>query len=194
MARPVKYDTDELLDAAARIAAAGGPRALTMTALAREAGVPNGSVYHRFPGRPALLAEVWLRSVEAFQSSYLAALRHDDPVEGAVAAARHTVAWSRANPHHSKVLSYGPADFGLADWPEHARKKLASRNRAAIRAVRAAARRAGATTTADYERFTIAVLDVPYGIVRRHLRGRGIPAYAPSTAEQTARAILTART
>lgn len=192
MARPVKYDTDELLDAAARIAAAGGPRALTMTALAREAGVPNGSVYHRFAGHAVLLSEVWLRSVEAFQTGYLDALTGPaDPVDGAAAAARYTVTWSRANPRDSRILSHGPADFGAAEWPDEARKRLAAGNRRTIRAIRATARRHGARTAADYDRFTIAVLDIPYSLVRRHLHTRTIPSYAPRLAEQSARAILT---
>lgn len=191
MARPVKYDTGDLLDVAARIAASGGPRALTMTALAREAGVPNGSVYHRFAGHAVLLAEVWLRSVEAFQAGYLDALTGpDDPVDGAAAAARYTVTWSRANPEHSRILSYGPADFGVAEWPEAARKRLATGNRRTVRAIRATARRHGARTAADHDRFTVAVLDIPYSLVRRHLHGRGIPAYVARIAEQTARAVL----
>src|SRR5262245_17805654 len=95
VARPVKYDTARLLDAAARLAAESGPAAVTMSAVAAAAGAPNGSMYHRFAGRPALLAETWLRAVEAFQAGYLAALEGPDPLDSAAAAARYIVEWSR---------------------------------------------------------------------------------------------------
>ncbi|HLU76197.1 MAG TPA: SRPBCC family protein [Nonomuraea sp.] len=76
----------------------GGPGAVTMTAVARSAGAPSGSVYHRFPGRPALLAALWLRTVDRFQQGFLAALDTDPPSQAAPAAARHVIEWSRAHP------------------------------------------------------------------------------------------------
>ncbi|MEJ7734392.1 MAG: TetR family transcriptional regulator [Polyangiaceae bacterium] len=47
--RPAKFDREELLDAALALVAEGGPAALTLAALARAAGAPTGSIYHRFP-------------------------------------------------------------------------------------------------------------------------------------------------
>lgn len=190
MARPVKYDTEELLEAAIRLAAESGPAALTMSAVAEAAGAPSGSMYHRFAGRPALLAEVWLRCVESFQRGYVETLCADDALAGAVAAARHVVEWSQANPSYTAVLLYSPADFGAADWPEEAKQRLAADNRHALRAVRATARRLGAKSALDYDRVTVALLDVPYGLVRRHLRAGGIPRHAADLAEQTARTLL----
>ena len=191
MARPVKYDTEQLLDAAAELVVQGGPAAVTMSALAQAAGVPNGSVYHRFAGRSVLLAEVWLRSVEAFQAGYVDAMALEDPYDAAAAAARHVVDWSRCNPELTAVLAYSPADFGRHDWPDAAARRLTTGNRRTLRAVRALARRLGATTPADAERVTVAVLDIPYGIVRRHLRtGTRIPSYAADLAERSALAVL----
>ncbi|WCD85969.1 hypothetical protein KPP03845_102310 [Streptomyces xanthophaeus] len=69
-----------------RLAAGGGPDAVTMSAVAQAVGAPSGSVYHRFAGRPALLAEVWLRTVEAFQEGYLAQV--EAPSEPGAAAGR----------------------------------------------------------------------------------------------------------
>jgi AcrR family transcriptional regulator len=192
MARPVMYDTDELLDAAVGLAAESGPAALSMRAVAAAVGAPSGSMYHRFAGRPALLAEVWLRAVAAFQTGYIDALGTADPLTAAVAAARHVVEWSRANPAYTAILSYSPADFGSADWPDEAMARLEATNRRTIRAIRALARRLGATNRADVDRVTVVVLDLPYGLVRRHLRSGGIPRHATALTEQCARAILTA--
>lgn len=193
MARPVKYDTEQLVETAIRLAAESGPTAVTMSAVAEATGAPSGSMYHRFAGRPALLAEVWLRCVESFQHGYVEALdTSDDPLEGAVAAARHVVEWSRANPAYTAVLLYPARDFGAADWPEWARERLETDNRRAIGAVRATAKRLGARSVLDQDRVTVALLDVPYGLVRRHLRAGGIPKHAAGLAEETVRALLTA--
>ncbi len=189
----MKYDTAQLLDAAAGLVVRGGPAAVTMSALAQAAGVPNGSVYHRFAGRSALLAELWLRSLESFQAGYVAALQHDDPYDAVAAAARFVVEWSRDNPELTAVFVYSPEDLGRADWPQQAEDRLTNGNRRAFRVVRALARRLGATGPEDMERVTVAVLDIPYGIVRRHLRaGTRIPAYAADLAERSALAVLTA--
>ena len=48
MPRPAIFTLDELLDAAAALLAADGPSAVTMSAVARAAGAPSGSMYHRF--------------------------------------------------------------------------------------------------------------------------------------------------
>ncbi|WP_433060346.1 TetR/AcrR family transcriptional regulator [Dactylosporangium sp. CS-033363] len=83
MGRPARHDSGSLLDAAVRLVVAGGPKALTMAAVAREAGGPSGSVYHRFAGRPALAAALWLRTVERFQDGFLAALAEGRPAHAA---------------------------------------------------------------------------------------------------------------
>lgn len=186
----MKYDTQEMLDAAVRLAAESGPAALTMSAVGAAMGAPSGSMYHRFAGRPALLAEVWLRAVAAFQTGYVDALGTADPHAAAVAAARHVVEWSRANPAYTAILSYSPTDFGSSDWPDDAVARLEATNRRTVRAIRALARRLGATNRADMDKVTVVVFDLPYGLVRRHLRTGGIPRHAAALTEQCARAIL----
>src|SRR5690349_25083603 len=88
MGRPARFDADQLLDEALALAAEGGPEAVTMAAVAQRAGAPSGSLYHRFAGRSALLAALWLRTVADFQAGYLTALLDDGaaPRDGAVAA------------------------------------------------------------------------------------------------------------
>lgn len=203
MARPPRFSADELLDAALRLAAAGGPAHVTMSAVAADAGAPSGSVYHRFPGRPALLAELWLRTAESFQDGYLAALdlgpnlgpnpgENPDPVAAARSAARHVVAWCRAHPAEAAVLRYGADDFGRADWSAQHRGRADEGDRRVRDAVTALAAALGASTPQDVERVALAVVELPYAVVRRHLRGAaGLPAHAEALAEESAVALLT---
>ncbi|CAM5280509.1 TetR/AcrR family transcriptional regulator [Streptomyces abikoensis] len=189
MARPSRFDTDQLLDAAVRLAAQAGPAGVTMSAVAKEVGAPSGSVYHRFAGRTALLAEVWLRTVERFQEGWFAALQGEpDPLRAGCAAARHVVTWSRAHPEEAALLLYGAGDFARAEWSgEHARRAEEGHRR--VRAALAElAAGLGAEGAAAAERVTIAMIDLPLSVVRRHLRaGEPLPAHAEDlTAECTA--------
>ncbi|MGX8904302.1 TetR family transcriptional regulator [Streptomyces netropsis] len=193
MARPPRFDLDQLLDAAVRLAAASGPAGVTMSAVAKEVGAPSGSVYHRFAGRTVLLAEVWLRTVEHFQEGWFAALEGEaDPRRSGSAAARHVVAWSRAHPQEAALLLYGARDFGRAEWPGEQADRADRGHRRVRDAVAGLATALGATDTAARERVSLAVIDLPLSLVRRHLRaGEVLPAHAEDLAEQCTAALLT---
>ncbi|GAA2081621.1 TetR/AcrR family transcriptional regulator [Streptomyces albiaxialis] len=210
MARPPRYDAATLLDSALDLAASGGPAAVTMAAVAKSAGAPSGSVYHRFADRPALLSALWLRTLAGFHTGLLAALEGPEPRAAALAAARHTVEWSRAHPAEARVLRYGPDDFGRASWPPHATRLLREANARAFSAVDSLARRLGAGEPAKspadgpadgpaedpaaVERVRIAIVDLPYALVQRHLReGATVPEHALTAVEECAAALLCAK-
>ncbi|MEU3350907.1 helix-turn-helix domain-containing protein [Streptomyces sp. NPDC037389] len=192
MARPPRYDETLLLDTAVQIAADAGPAAVTMSAIARASGVPNGSIYHRFPQRLALLAELWLRTVERFQDGYFAALHSDpDPLRAGGAAARHVVAWSRQNPQEAAVLLHGPQSFGRDEWPKEYAQRADDGNKRVLGAVAELADRVGATTESDRDRVMLAVVELPLAVVRRYLRAdRSLPAHAEDLAERCATDLL----
>ena len=187
MGRPAKHDAETLLDAAAAIVAAEGPAAVTMVAVARRAGVPSGSLYHRFPSRAALLGALWLRTVRRFQAGWLAALDGDDPL---VTAARHVVVWSRRNRAEALVLLHGASELAQADWPVATRRAAEQEQREAEAALRAvAASLGGGRDTLD--RVVLAAVDIPYAVVRRRLRtGEPMTRRAEALAEESARALL----
>ncbi|MFE5809804.1 TetR/AcrR family transcriptional regulator [Streptomyces sp. NPDC056491] len=196
MARPPRFDIDQILDAAVRLAASGGPGGVSMSAVAQAIGAPSGSMYHRFAGRSALLAEVWLRTVERFQEGYFACL-HSDPDArlAARAAARHVVGWSRAHPEEAALLLHGPWEFGRADWSEEHTGRADSGNRRVYSALHTLAASLGATEPQDLDRITLALVDLPLSVVRRHLRaGEPLPPHAEDLAEESAAALLAAPT
>ncbi|MEU5211445.1 helix-turn-helix domain-containing protein [Streptomyces sp. NPDC020742] len=192
MARPPRFALSQLLDAAVRLAAASGPSGVTMSAVAASVGAPSGSLYHRFAGRTALLAEVWLRTVEHFQEGYFAALEsEDDPRAGARAAARHIVAWSRSNPQEAALLLYGAHEFGRDDWSEQHLLRADEGNMAVRAAVAALAGALGVHGRLALERVSLAVIDLPLSLVRRHLRaGEPLPPHAEELAAQCTDALL----
>src|SRR5437016_12317206 len=186
MPRPALFTLDELLDAAAELLASDGPSAVTMSAVARVARAPSGSMYHRFPTRAALCGELWLRTEQRFHGGFTAALSASaEPQERCVAGARFTVQWCRDHPVEAQVLLTGADALGAADWPD----ELTGRRERLHRALR----RNLARLTADPDRINAAVIDIPYAVVRRHLiAGRSIPASADAIVEQCARALIPA--
>jgi AcrR family transcriptional regulator len=183
MPRPARFTLDELLDAAAELLAAGGPEAVTMSAVARATNAPSGSMYHRFPTRAALCGELWIRTEERFHGGFTAALSTAaDPQERCVAAARFTVQWCRANPVEAQVLLTGADALGATDWPDELRGRRTRLHRALRRTLAGLGER---------DRVNAAVIDIPYAVVRRHLLARhAIPPSADAIVEQCARALV----
>jgi AcrR family transcriptional regulator len=172
MPRPQAHRSDTILDAALATLVDDGARAATIERIAARSGAPTGSLYHRFGSREAILVALWVRTVRRFQQGFLAAIEADDPLEAAVAAGLWTVEFCRRHPAEARLLTTmrlsdvvgtgGPADL----------------NAAAEAAVRALARRLyGNARRPAIDRVALAVVDLPYGAVRRHVgAGKRVPA------------------
>lgn len=169
MARPAKFDRDSLLDAAL-VLARDGPGAVTVAALAEHTGAPTGSIYHRFESIDALMAELWLRTVEGFQTGFVEALAGTPTLEAAVRAARFTPAFARAHPAEASLLLTQRRDALAERFPDRLGTRLralrAQGERALSDFVRRHFRRVSRRNLATA---TFALVDAPYGAVRRHL-------------------------
>lgn len=190
MGRPTLHPTEHLLDTAAALAVEQGPARVTMAAVARAAGAPSGTLYHRFENRGALLGAVWLRTVHSFHDGYLQALGDDPGVEGCVAAARYVITWSRVHEAGARILLRGAGEMGLADWPAGVRADAEELRREVDLALGRAARAIGGPRRATLERVVLATVDIPYALLRRHLEAGTLPAGAEDLVEVCVRALL----
>jgi AcrR family transcriptional regulator len=196
MARPLLHHPDTILDAARDLVAQGGRKAATVTAIARASRAPSGSLYHRFGSQDRILLEAWLRTVRRFQEGFLEALTNRPPKAAALAAALWTPRFASEHPADATLLlQYRREDLlrspitdldlideveGINDPAEKALRRLAG-------LLYGAAGRAG------YEAVLLAVVDIPYGAVRRHLgRGQPLPKALPAQVEAAVRAALEA--
>jgi AcrR family transcriptional regulator len=170
MGRPAKFTSSDILDAAARLIARGGPRLATVQTIAEDLGAPSGSIYHRFASRELLLARLWIRTIRRFQTGFLEALTIEDLDQAARAAATHTPRWSREHLDEARVLLlYRRADLA-ARWPDELGEELADLNVDVGQALRDYTRRRfERVTDAGLERVTFALVGVPYGAVHGHL-------------------------
>ncbi|WP_280489703.1 TetR/AcrR family transcriptional regulator [Nocardia carnea] len=191
MGRSPRHDADRLLDAAAELLARGGPAAVTMSGVARIAGAPSGSVYHRFPDRPALLAALWLRALQRFHNELLAVLTLGEPQEAIRRSARTSLDWARHNPREAGVLLAGAKELDEQNWSEQARAETARADAALRDALAALVATVGDSTPDAADRVLLAVVDLPYAMVKRYLStGQQIPDHAADLAEQAAAALF----
>ena len=168
------FDSAGFLDAARALACErGGPGAVTVDSITQRLGAPKGSFYHRFESRDALLGELWLKTVLAYQQGFVAAIEAGD----GLAAALHTPGWARLHPDDARLLLlYNRHDFVQGDWP--AALKRGVRDQAQqiescfIRFARDAFGRAG---PAQLRRARFVLAEVPVVAVKTHLERRESP-------------------
>jgi AcrR family transcriptional regulator len=104
MGRPAKFDSEQMLDAAAGLVARGGPSRATVAAIAEQLEAPSGSIYHRFESRDLLLARLWIRTARRAQEGFVATLDGPDLADAARQAALHIPRWARSHLDEATVL------------------------------------------------------------------------------------------
>ena len=117
-----QFDQAGFLAAARALIAERGPQAVTVDSVAERLKAPKGSFYYRFASRDALLGEVWLNTVLAYQEGFVAAIEAGD----GLGAALHTPAWARRHLDDARLLMlYSRHDFVQGDWPAPLRRGVA---------------------------------------------------------------------
>lgn len=173
MSRPARFSRGDLIASAVVLAAVDGPGAVTMQGVAAAMGAPSGSVYHRFSGRPELLAEVWVAAVDRFQQDLWSVA---EPCHDAGAIAACTVRWAREHRDLACILSLYRAEAFLGDDapPLLRRRVQAQRTELAARIATLARRFVGSASPEAIERTTFALATVPLAALREPL-GSGKP-------------------
>jgi AcrR family transcriptional regulator len=169
MGRPSRYDEARILAGAKQVSAEFGPQRLTIAKIAAQAGVPVGSIYHRYTSRDEILAAVWLELVEEFQEQFLAALEADDAVRAGLAGVRYACQWIRDHPRDARLLLlHRREDFASERWAASYRRRaegLASRAGASLS--RYAARLGGDGGATALRTVRFALVDLPMAALRR---------------------------
>src|SRR6476646_7740322 len=164
------FDNAGFLGAARALACERGPGAVTVDSVTQRLRAPKGSFYHRFASRDALLGELWLTTVLAYQPGFVAAIEAGD----GLAAALHTPRWSRAHPDDARLLLlYSRRDFVQDDFPAPLKRGVreqAERFEACLaRFARDAFGRAGPS---QLKRATFVLAEVPIAAVKGYLERR----------------------
>jgi AcrR family transcriptional regulator len=194
MGRQRVHEPEAILDATRTLVLDDGAGAATVGAIARASGAPIGSIYHAFGSRDALLVRLWIRAVLRSQTCFLEALDDaDGPLEGAVAAALSVYDFARDEPGDARLLvSLRREDLTQLPLPAAVAAELAELNGPIEDAMRTLARRLfGRGGREQVEQVALAVFDLPYGALRRHLvSGTRPPAAGRSHLARAVRAAL----
>jgi AcrR family transcriptional regulator len=194
MGRRRMHQPHQILDATRALVLEEGAGAATVGAIASASGAPIGSIYHAFGSRDTLLAQLWIRAVRRSQKRFLEALdAENEALDSAVAAALSIYDFAREEPGDARLLaSLRREDLIQMPLPPDVTAELAKLNRPIEEAIGALARRLfGRMTRERVEQTALAVFDLPYGALRRHLvSGQRPPAALRAPLARAVRAAL----
>lgn len=172
MGRPL-FDNAGFISAARELASERGPAAVTVDSLTQRMGAPKGSFYHRFVSRDALLGELWLNTVLAYQEGFVAAIEAGD----GLAAALHTPAWCRLHLDDARLLLlYSRHDFVQGEWPSSLKRGVRDQAERFEECLSSFAKSTfGRAGPAQIRRATFVLAEVPGAAVKTHLVRREVP-------------------
>jgi AcrR family transcriptional regulator len=175
--RAPKFDEERILAVAGRLMAAHGPSGATIGAIARAAGAPTGSIYHRFDSRDVLLATVWLRAAAAFQDAVFERLAGPAPREAGLAAALCMAERVRERPHDARLLLlHRREDFVDRGWPVAFRRRASQLGQQIETELCAFSQRlCGRGDARTVRLVAYAVIEAPFAAVRRHVAANERP-------------------
>jgi AcrR family transcriptional regulator len=167
------FDNASFLAAARSLACEHGPGSVTVDSFTQRLGAPKGSFYHRFASRDALLGELWLKTVLAYQEGFVAAIEAGD----GLAAALHTPVWARQNLDDARLLLlYSRHDFVQGDWPAALKRGVRDQALRFKSCLTSFARHAfGRASPTQVQRACFVLADVPIAAVKPHLKLRQPP-------------------
>jgi AcrR family transcriptional regulator len=180
-----------LIDAALKLAADGGPEAISVREAARRAGVSPGAPFRHFDSRAALVTAVAEEAQRRFRAEIEAALKETrtrDPLERFRAFGLAYLRWAMRNPAHFEIISSG-RHF------DHDAAAALSRDNAELIALTeqmlGEAAAAGSLRAADLKAVKIAGRALVYGFARMRIDGH-FPRWgvAEGTADRMAEAVV----
>lgn len=190
MARPAKFTSEDLLDAAGEAAVAHW-RDTTVAHVAERIGAPVGSIYHRFGSRDELFVTLWLRAVRRFQAGLLEEMALPQAHEAALAAALHIPRFCREHPTDAVAMTLYRQDELARVAPDALRDDVIHVNDEVTAATAGLARRRfGSADERNVWLIVTACQESPYGLVRRYLRTERIPDWLDDVVRVSTQAIL----
>jgi AcrR family transcriptional regulator len=168
-----QFDHAGFLAAARELVVERGPVSVTVDSVSERLKAPKGSFYYRFASRDALLGELWLETVLAYQEGFVAAIEAGDGLR----AALHTPVWARKHLDDARLLMlYSRHDFVHGPWPATLKRGVADQAQRFETCLRTFAGQAfGRAGPAELRRAAFVLAEVPIAAVKPHLQRRERP-------------------
>lgn len=170
MVRNAHFDQDSFILSAIELVSLGGPASATMSAIAKNAGAPTGSLYHRFPSRTALLGAAWITALGSM-SDHMLPLLNQKRTDQAVQALIH---WIEENPAFARlIMLYEESDIIDGPLPDSLHTKLSQTHRALGKALTNLLKSLGKDLSpANMALVNFALFDGPIAAMKPSLRGQ----------------------
>lgn len=170
MVRNAHFDQDSFILSAIELVSLGGPASATMSAIAKNAGAPTGSLYHRFPSRTALLGAAWITALGSM-SDHMLPLLNQKRTDQAVQALIH---WIEENPAFARlIMLYEESDIIDGPLPDALHAKLSKTHMALGKAFSNLLKSLGKDLSpANMALVNFALFDGPIAAMKPALRGQ----------------------
>jgi AcrR family transcriptional regulator len=171
--RKAVFQRPDFLAAARSLVSEQGPATVTVDSVMQRLNAPKGSFYYRFDSRDALLGELWLSTILAYQEGFFAALDSGDGLR----AALHMPAWARGHLDEARMLLlYSRHDFVHGEWPESLKQGVKNQaDRLTASFFRFARHAFGRTTSTELQCAAFVLIEAPGAAVKEHIRRRKTP-------------------
>jgi AcrR family transcriptional regulator len=171
--RKAAFERADFLTAARSLIGEQGPTQVTVDSVMQKLNAPKGSFYYRFDSRDALLGELWLSNILAYQEGFFAALDSGDGLR----AALHMPVWARSHVDEARMLLlYNRRDFVHGEWPESLKEGVKNQADRLTAGISSFARHAfGRTTSTELQRAAFVLIEAPGAAVKEHIRRRRPP-------------------
>jgi AcrR family transcriptional regulator len=168
-----QFDHAGFLAAARELVAERGPGSVTVDSVSERLKAPKGSFYYRFASRDALLGELWLKTVLAYQEGFVQAIEEGQGLR----AALHTPVWARKHLDDARLLMlYSRHDFVHGPWPATLKRGVADQAQRFETCLRTfAGDTFGRAGPAELRRAVFVLAEVPIAAVKPHLQRRERP-------------------
>ncbi len=160
----------------------------SMQLVAKELKIPIGSLYHRYPSKIEMVADLWLSIIQDFQNKFEASLLDKtDPIHAGKEAALQVAHWMEKEPEFAYLLSsVRKEDLNYNEWPT---KYKSIEKRAKIQLQRIWIRWSNQLTNDRLSEeslflFKTLIVDIPVNISKPFI-GKKFPSYLYSFIEST---------
>lgn len=156
---------DRLLDAAAQLIVSRGPGAVTMSAIAAEAGVSRMTAYRRYADKHALLSELFNRELAAILEESVAG-SDGTQAQRIIATVTNAVQRIAEHPLMRAVLAHEPEQ--LTEWMTARLGRTQRRAREVLRELVVAGQTEGSVRHGDPDRMALTLVLVAQTFVFAH--------------------------
>jgi len=189
LGRKARFTEGDFIRAALELLSEKGLKGVTMAGIADRINAPVGSVYHRFASREILLAELWVKLIESFQSGFIDALAKGNGQQ----AALYTLTWIRKHPNQARVfLLHRREQLITGNWPDSVKGRVEKLKEDLDESLKAFTQQLfGKANQKNRARVAFCLIHVPTSAARDYLEaGEPIPGYFDQFIRETYQALL----